>query len=146
MQKSCEGEDTPHTCNFSFADSTCLQPNSGNTNLCDPLAFPPYSPNLFLMKHHDSVRTSGLYSLEFCPWYRVLGLCPTPSAHPAEYGSWAGRWAGSSPTQTLSGTQPQESPATAPAGTGGKSCHVAQQCGHVARFRDASIHKTQNGI
>lgn len=57
MQKSCEGEDTPHTCNFSFADSTCLQPNSGNTNLCDPLAFPTYSPNLFLVKLHDSVRT-----------------------------------------------------------------------------------------
>lgn len=47
MQKSC---------NFSFTNSTCLQPGSGNTNVCDPLAIPTYS----VMKLPDSVKISGL--------------------------------------------------------------------------------------
>lgn len=74
------GDDTPHTCNFSFTDSTCLQPSSGNTNLCDPLAFSTYSPNL---SDETSWFCQDLRPLK--PWVlpsvQGSGALPHPVAH-----------------------------------------------------------------
>lgn len=100
------------------------------TNRFDPLAISTHSPNLHLMKLHDSLKSSwSPYRVMFCPQYRV-SVTPAPSDCPAAP-SWLvghGGLLGSSssrpspnPASTLGG------PCTASASADSKSCSTAQK-------------------